>query len=193
MSVDDQRHLYPHDRVLGPLLHAITPFALTPNHFTVLRLVAAPFVFWLFVQQQYGWGLVAFCAAAFTDTIDGVLARYRQHITAWGVFFDPLADKVLIGGSGLILGFQFYHPAIVVAALVGDLLPLLRGVLLRKYRGVVLTANWWGKSKMLLQCFSFIALLAGLVWHLPMVQQMGEWLLIAATTCAVMAIASRSL
>lgn len=131
--------------------------------------------------------------AAATDALDGILARYREQITAWGVFFDPLADKVLIGGSGLILGFQFYHPAVVVGALIGDLLPLLRGVALRKYRGVVLTANWWGKSKMILQCISFIALLVGLVWQIPTLHVVGEVILVAATACAIMAIASRSL
>jgi CDP-diacylglycerol--glycerol-3-phosphate 3-phosphatidyltransferase len=193
MHFDGQRHLYPHDRLLGPLLHAITPEWLIPNHFTIFRIVAAPFVFWLFWNNNYSLGLIAFCVAAFTDTWDGTLARFRNQITAWGVFFDPLADKLLIGGSGLILGFQFFHPAVVVMALVGDMLPLIRGVIVSRYRGVVLTANWWGKWKMILQCVSFITLLAGLVWGVPELTWVAEGTLVVASGLAVAAIVSNSL
>lgn len=193
MHFDGQRHLYPHDRLFGPLLNAVLPEWIVPNHFTVFRMAATPFVFWLFGTQNFSWGLIAFVIAALTDAIDGTLARYRQQITAWGVFFDPLADKLLIGGSGLILGFQFFHPAVVVGALLGDMLPLMRGVLARKYRGVVLSANWWGKWKMIAQCVSFTVLLVGLVWNIPVLTNVAEGLLILATTLAVAAILSRSL
>lgn len=79
-----------------------------PNQLTVLRIILTPVFFILFiiddpVTKQISLGV--FVIAALTDWYDGWLARKFNYITAWGKFWDPLADKILT--SSAFLGFVF--------------------------------------------------------------------------------------
>jgi CDP-diacylglycerol--glycerol-3-phosphate 3-phosphatidyltransferase len=79
-----------------------------PNQLTVLRIILTPVFFILFiiddpVTKQISLGI--FVVAALTDWYDGWLARKFNYITAWGKFWDPLADKILT--SSAFLGFVF--------------------------------------------------------------------------------------
>ena len=56
-------------------------------------------------------GFVLFLVAAFTDFLDGYLARKWGMVTAFGRVADPFADKVLISGS-LVTLLQF--PAVTM-------------------------------------------------------------------------------
>jgi CDP-diacylglycerol--glycerol-3-phosphate 3-phosphatidyltransferase len=98
------------------------PLAQLPNALTVLRLAAVPvFVVLLLAQDGRGsWGLAAlFGAAAFTDQVDGWLAR-RWHVQSeFGKFADPLADRLMIDSAAVILALDGRLPwagaAIVLA------------------------------------------------------------------------------
>jgi len=77
-----------------------------PNQLTVLRIILTPVFFILFiiddpVTKQISLGV--FIVAALTDWYDGWLARKFNYITAWGKFWDPLADKILT--SSAFFGF----------------------------------------------------------------------------------------
>ena len=71
-----------------------------PNKLTVLRIVMVPFfVFFMlgsFVPHRYLWALLLFCAASYTDHLDGKIARRDNLITNFGKLMDPLADKILV-------------------------------------------------------------------------------------------------
>ncbi len=74
----------------------------TPNQLTWFRLIVAPIVPIVFNQggiEYKLWACVLFVTAAFTDLIDGILARRRQQITSMGKILDPIADKVLVLGA----------------------------------------------------------------------------------------------
>ena len=77
-----------------------------PNKLTVLRIVMVPFfVFFLlaeFVPHRYLFALLLFCAASYTDHLDGKIARRDQLITNFGKLMDPLADKILVMDGGRI-------------------------------------------------------------------------------------------
>jgi CDP-diacylglycerol--glycerol-3-phosphate 3-phosphatidyltransferase len=141
---------------------------------------------------QYGLGVPLFVVAAATDAIDGSLARIRKRITPWGIFFDPIADKLLVGSVALLIGLQHFHPLTVFAALALDILPSLRWASSR-YVGTVMAANIWGKTKMFLQFCSITLLLLGILFHAPILIILGESLLLLSLVFAGIAVFTYSL
>src|ERR671934_1780175 len=75
-------------------------FPLTvPNLLTVLRILLVPVVVVaLLAETPNGDTLAAvvFAVAAFTDGLDGYIARSRDSVTTFGKLMDPIADKLLI-------------------------------------------------------------------------------------------------
>ena len=70
-----------------------------PNTLTVARIVAAPGVAWLALQNSWvlrAFAFVLFIIVAVTDYWDGKLARDRAQVTKLGSLLDPLADKLLL-------------------------------------------------------------------------------------------------
>ncbi len=120
------------------------------------------------------------------------MARIRKQVTPWGIFFDPVADKLLIGSVALLIGLKHFHPLLVFAALVLDMLPSLRWASTR-YVGTVMAANVWGKVKMFLQFCSMTLLLLGIMFNLPELIQAGEICLAAALVFAAVAVLTYSL
>jgi CDP-diacylglycerol--glycerol-3-phosphate 3-phosphatidyltransferase len=124
-----------------------------------------PFVVWMLYSGNFTIGIPMFVIAAFTDVIDGSLARLRKQITPWGIVFDPVADKLLVGCVALTIAIQFFHPILVFVAIALDLLPATV-FLARKHPAAEITgANIWGKIKMILQFVSLILLLFGIFFH----------------------------
>lgn len=78
------------------------------NLLTIMRLLFAPLLFWfvLSAQDTRGVSWAAFglgVALASTDFFDGKVARRANVVSRSGAFLDPLADKVVILGSGFCL------------------------------------------------------------------------------------------
>jgi phosphatidylglycerophosphate synthase len=104
------------DQILKPLVN-ITPDWLTPNRITGLRFILSPvfFYFWwqasnpYFVWQSYYWGIIISLAvfAYFTDLWDGAVARLKDRITVFGIYFDPITDKIYSVGFLLLLAWQW--------------------------------------------------------------------------------------
>lgn len=184
--------LYFHDRIMRVLVLPFIPEAVRPNHVTVLRFLLTPVVIWLLFIENYLIGVPLFLFTAFTDAVDGSLARVRNQITPWGIFFDPVADKLLIGSVAILLGLQYYHPVIIFAALVLDMLPSLRWASTR-YAGTVMMANIWGKTKMFLQFVSFFCLLLGIALGIPELVLVGEVILAVSLVFALVAVVTYSL
>jgi len=77
-----------------------------PNLLTLSRIIAVPLVVATFyVEPPVGpWaGCFIFSLAGFTDWLDGRLARAWEQQSAWGQFLDPIADKVLVAATLLML------------------------------------------------------------------------------------------
>src|ERR1700677_871082 len=77
-----------------------------PNLLTLSRIVAMPLiVITFYVDPPTGpWvGAAIFAVAGFTDWLDGKLARAWEQQSEWGKFLDPIADKVLIAATLLML------------------------------------------------------------------------------------------
>jgi len=94
-----------------------------PNILTILRLAAAPGVVVMFLYFARPWAdwfaLILFVVAAFTDFLDGYLARAWKQESKLGTMLDPIADKAMvIIALVVITGFSGMDPWILLPATV---------------------------------------------------------------------------
>src|SRR5213082_201903 len=75
----------------------------TANQLTMLRIVFVPVFIILLVYDETGWALTTFLAAGLTDVLDGIIARRFGQKTRIGAYLDPIADKLLMTSSVVIL------------------------------------------------------------------------------------------
>ena len=97
-----------------------------PNQLTFLRFVFLPFFIICIWYNRYDWALGVLIFAAVTDLLDGVLARRLNQKTQLGAYLDPIADKLLLSSSFLLLALKhkvFWWLTILVLA--RDLLMLV--------------------------------------------------------------------
>ena len=82
------------------------PFSL-PNVLTYLRILAVPAIvailFWPREDSMRWWALGFYVAAAVTDYFDGYFARAWHQYSAIGRMLDPIADKLLVAATLLML------------------------------------------------------------------------------------------
>ena len=79
-------------------------------------LMVAPILIYI-VQGRYGLALILFFVAGFSDGVDGYLAKKFDWHTRIGALLDPLADKLLVGGTFITMVFTGLVP-VWLAALV---------------------------------------------------------------------------
>ena len=81
-----------------------------PNLLTMFRMVMIPvFVSFLF-YQKFGWALCVFMLAGMTDGLDGLLARRFNQKSQLGTILDPIADKLLLVTSFIVLSMPSISP-----------------------------------------------------------------------------------
>lgn len=140
-------------------------------------MLATPAVFWLLMVENWKVGLPVFIFVAFTDALDGSLARMRNQVTAWGTLFDPLADKILIGGALFIFIWKYIDVYIGAAIIIAEMIVIIGGWL-RKKQGIVVAASNWGKIKMFLQVLGVGLIILSLLTGLGNIMLVAEWTLI---------------
>ena len=138
-----------------------------PNLLSLFRIAIIPVLVYLLTFADPISGLLAaflFLVAALTDFFDGYLARRYFTVSNLGKILDPLADKLMIVTTLIMLAAmdRAGEPAvpawlvvIIVARETG--VTLLRGIALKE--GIVMEAEELGKYKFLLQAFAVFALL----------------------------------
>ncbi len=111
-----------------------------------------------------GW---TFGAAAFTDTLDGFIARRFHSQSRVGLYLDPMADKLLLSSIyvGLMLGRAI--PAWLVAIVFGrDLwILMLSGIALRFTKFRELQPSVWGKASTFAQIMTAVGIMAARAYH----------------------------
>lgn len=129
----------------------------TATKVTVARIVLIPVVVAVYLID-FPWNKVLACLlftlTACTDFIDGHIARSRNMVTDVGKFLDPIADKVLVLAFMFILVGDGTLPAPYGA--IACLLAMSRDFIISGFRlmavtkGVVISADVWGKLKTVL-------------------------------------------
>jgi CDP-diacylglycerol--glycerol-3-phosphate 3-phosphatidyltransferase len=110
-----------------------------PNALTVARL-------YLEAGEGAAWGAgVFFAAAAFTDQLDGYLAR-RWHVeSAFGRVADPLADRLMIGTAAVLMLATGRIPLLAALVIIGRDVVLVLGYRLLAPGGYELEVTFLGK------------------------------------------------
>lgn len=165
--------------------HAIgrvfSPTVSLPDQLTVARIAAVPIVVvlfaWDFPNHAY-WATAVFAVAMATDQIDGWLARRRGTSSPLGALLDPVADKVLVLATLVMLVGAGVAPAWMVALIVAREI-LVSGLRLAAIeRGVVLGARELGRWKTWAQALA--ATIAGLAAAGAWSEDVAWWALLAA-------------
>ena len=118
-----------------------------PNVLTMIRLALVPVFVLAFQSGKTKWALAVFCAASLTDMLDGMLARKLNQITDFGKLFDPLADKLMVLTALFCQGAAGIFPwTAILIVLAKELLMMLGGAFMLS-RGIVVYANYFGKTE----------------------------------------------
>ncbi|OUR92468.1 CDP-diacylglycerol--glycerol-3-phosphate 3-phosphatidyltransferase [Gammaproteobacteria bacterium 42_54_T18] len=92
-----------------------------PNILTMLRILAIPIivlVYYLPFEWKYLAAAGLFAGAAFTDWLDGYLARKWEQSSALGAFLDPVADKLMVAVALVLLVESHASAWLAIPALV---------------------------------------------------------------------------
>jgi CDP-diacylglycerol--glycerol-3-phosphate 3-phosphatidyltransferase len=132
-----------------------------PNRLSLFRMVCIPVVVvCLYIPGRWGSFLAAlFLGMAFiTDFLDGFYARKYGAVTVLGKFLDPLADKILVSSTLIMLMAVNRVPAWVVILIIARELAItgLRSIAVSE--GVVIQASSLGKYKTIFQSVATLGL-----------------------------------
>ena len=143
------------------------PIFSLPNQLTALRFVLSIVLFILISNEQWVSCAVVFAVAAFTDWLDGFLARRWNLGSTLGRNLDPLVDKILICGAFIFLlpvAGANVDPWMVTVVVTRELVVTsLRSFI--ENRGGSFGAAWPGKLKMGLQCAALLAVFLYFCWR----------------------------
>jgi cardiolipin synthase len=81
-----------------------------PNQLTLVRMMFLPFIVIHLVNGHYRWALILFVIAGMSDGLDGLLARTLHQQTLLGQYLDPIADKLLLSTTFLVLSILHKIP-----------------------------------------------------------------------------------
>lgn len=148
-----------------------------PNILTLSRIVILPLLIVLYYLDPTPTSLEAlsltmailFALGAFTDFLDGYIARKYKLVTNFGKFADPLADKLLVLAAILILMAREVIPLWTVMVILTREFIVTGMRLVAVDLGIVIAASWWGKAK------TFVTM-GGLILLFFFVQPLGLWI-----------------
>ena len=140
------------------------------NKLTIFRIVLVPIMIivmffnipgeFLGIPTVYWILELIFIIASITDKLDGQIARSRNEITTFGKFLDPIADKILVITTLIILVEVGKLPAWIPSVIV------FREFIVSGYRLIavekgnnVIAANIWGKIKTTTQMIAIMVAL----------------------------------
>jgi CDP-diacylglycerol--glycerol-3-phosphate 3-phosphatidyltransferase len=140
-----------------------------PNLLTMGRVVMIPVCLWFLdknTKESSFWAAALFTLAAFTDMLDGYLARKLGVVSVLGKFLDPLADKLIVMACLVWMVPMGRIQAWAVVLLIGRELSVtgLRSVAASE--GVVISAGQEGKMKTAFQMIGIVALILGAPYHM---------------------------
>jgi cardiolipin synthase (CMP-forming) len=153
-----------------------------PNLVSLIRLLMAPVLVWLALNQQHDWFIVALVFTVFTDLLDGFLARALNQITEMGSRLDSWGDFVIY--SVMAFSAWVLWPEIVIAEkyyfaiiLMSFTLPVFIGLL--RFKTLTSYHTWSVKLAVGVTIVAYVLLFSGMM----------DWVFkLAAVMCAYAAI-----
>lgn len=156
-----------------------------PNILTSMRIFMIPIlvvIYYLPWEGRYYTCAAIFAVAAFTDWLDGFLARRLNQTTPFGAFFDPVADKVMVSVALVMLVGSYTNTLMTLAAavIVGReiVISALREWMAEMGKRASVAVSYIGKLKTTMQMLAIFILLGsppGSIWL-----EIGETVLVVA-------------
>ena len=136
-----------------------------PNFLTVVRILLVPIFVDLVIYGYPFWALLVFLGAGLTDALDGMIARVLDQRTTLGRYLDPLADKLLLVASFVVLSVVGVIPIWVTIVVVSRDVIISIGTLvvhlLRERVNIMPTLM--GKATTVAQLVYVVAVLLGMI------------------------------
>ena len=142
-----------------------------PNKLTLIRIIMIPVFVTVYyvnaIPYNYLLAAIIFVVAAFTDFLDGYIARKNNLVTDLGKFLDPIADKVLVSSALIVMlvtpvgGAEILpsYCAVFVAVILARELIISGFRMVAAAKGKVLAADKAGKLKTFTQDVAITVLL----------------------------------
>ncbi|MFO7605853.1 MAG: CDP-alcohol phosphatidyltransferase family protein [Desulfurivibrionaceae bacterium] len=94
-----------------------------PNSITLVRIILVPIMLYFLIEGDKRSALIVFVTAALSDGLDGFFAKILHQKTRLGAFLDPIADKLLLSTSFIVLAIFGLAPTwLAIMAVSRDLL-----------------------------------------------------------------------
>jgi CDP-diacylglycerol--glycerol-3-phosphate 3-phosphatidyltransferase len=149
-----------------------------PNMLTFFRLLLLPLMllfFYLDFANHYLYCALLFIVIAITDFLDGYLARKLNQQTKFGAFIDPVADKIVVGMSYILIGqlYQNVWVTLAVIVIIGREITIsaLREWMASQGSSKTMAVATIGKWKTTMQMLGVVAMFAAaepyLNWGIP--------------------------
>lgn len=170
-----------------------------PNKLTILRIIMIPIfvvIFYLtIIPYNFVISAVVFALAAFTDFLDGYIARKYNLVTDMGKFLDPIADKVLVSTALIIFlavpmssGFAFPYEflvAISVAIILARELIVSGFRLVAAGKNMVIAADLTGKIKTFFTDITIVVMLVSIEFNVLILTYVALVMLLISTILTV--------
>ena len=137
-----------------------------PNLLSLFRLALIPVYIYIYLgateTYQYITAGTIMAVSCLTDLIDGKVARRFNMVSTLGKILDPLADKIFVVGTFVMMAEYKLMPGwIIIVVLTREF--MVTGLrMLATHKGVVISADKWGKLKTILQMIAL--LIGGAAW-----------------------------
>lgn len=123
-------------------------FFSVPNLISYLRLLLIPVIVWAYCEK--GSGLltaIAVALSAFTDVLDGKIARRFNMVTDIGKVLDPIADKLTQAAMiyCLLTEYELMLSALIVLV-AKEVFMAVTAIMETKYSAKINSALWYGKA-----------------------------------------------
>ena len=146
-----------------------------------MRIASVPVITLLLVFDGLGWtryaALFLFIASAITDFVDGHIARKYNLVTNFGKFIDPVADKLLVLSTLIMLSWHGLLPAWIVVTVLFRELAVDGLRLVAVEQGKVIAAGKLGKIKTTVQITLIIVHLVYFA-QFPLLHILARWLML---------------
>ncbi len=158
-----------------------------PNLLTLLRLAFIPLILYFLWVDHVKWALILFVAAGVSDLLDGRLARWLGQKTLVGMYMDPIADKLLLSSSFLMLAItgqvRWLVTGVVLARDLAILVAVVVLVLATELREFA--PSFLGKVNTAVQLVTVYAVLLDAVYGFGWLHLVREGLLVLTPVVAV--------
>lgn len=176
------------DQILAKILIPFIPTWITPNIISTLRMMSVPVIGYFLWTEQYAIALPLFFLSAFSDAVDGSIARTRNLVSNTGKMLDPLADKLLIATAAGIIIPRYLDWGIVITIIAIDLILIVSAYARKHYYGTIIQAENSGKLKMIAQSLGVGALLVYAITGTLLFLTLGQYFLYAAIGFALISL-----